>query len=761
MGLGFLFTAQDLASGVMGNVGKNLKGLEESSGKSFGNVDEMVGKMGVGLTTAAIGVGGLAATFAISGKAGEFELALAAVGAVSQASATDLASLKKAAMDAGKATQFSPTQAVVGLNELAQAGYNAQESIKLLNPVLDLAAGSLGDLSPAEAAGLAAQALKAFGIDAQFAGNAVDQMLGASNMFAIRAADLPLGLGAASRGAQTLNQSLTETLVAFGLVKNAVPGTEKAATAASSAMEKMADPKIQAAMKKLGVSVVDGSGNYRQFMDIVAELQPELDKMTEAKKGAWLVDNMGKDAMTALIPIFGQLSTGIRGADGVTRKGKEAATQLRLEMSKMNGVAKDFSTALLDTFEGKKTLFVGSAETLAIAIGEPFMNIWTPIIVKATDVVNGMIGALEGVDPIVKTVAAAAVVGSFALLFLAGSILTVNAALPILKTGLAAAGVQLGIVATATNAVIWPFVLAAAVIGVLVYAIMNNIWGLGDAWDAVVAGFQVAGEWLGNVFDKIVAYVAPLWDSFSAGFGEVIGPTFKMLKATIGELWDTIVQLWDTIKPIFALFAEALSPIADAFGGLGDKMDETTSGPGEGMLTFFRVCGWVISTVFAALLVPIQMVAWAFKTLINGIVLGLNFVMPLIKVLAEILRVVAESATSAFRFVGGLFGFGGDDEVEKATGRGMNPATAVKPRPLTQSVESTPATAAATAEAAAANSTDLFGTPLDFEKLATVLNKRPVKVELQIDNEKIATAFAKGKRSLSARQSGGDQEEED
>jgi TP901 family phage tail tape measure protein len=111
-------------------------------------------------------------------------------------------------INAGIETQFSPTEAVIGLRELAQAGYNAQESIKLLLPVLDLAAGSLGELTPQAAAGLAAQAMKAFGISLDDASSSVDRMLQAVNVFALNASELPLALGTASRGAQTLNQSL-------------------------------------------------------------------------------------------------------------------------------------------------------------------------------------------------------------------------------------------------------------------------------------------------------------------------------------------------------------------------------------------------------------------------------------------------------------------------------------------------------------------------------------------------------------------------
>ena len=74
--------------------------------------------------------------------------------------------------------------------------------MKLLIPVLDLAGGLLAELTPAQAAGLASQALKAFGVSSDDAAIAVDRILQAVNVFALNASELPTALGNASRGAQ-------------------------------------------------------------------------------------------------------------------------------------------------------------------------------------------------------------------------------------------------------------------------------------------------------------------------------------------------------------------------------------------------------------------------------------------------------------------------------------------------------------------------------------------------------------------------------
>lgn len=54
-------------------------------------------------------------------------------------------------------------------------------------------------------------AMKAFGLSVDDASISVDRMLQAVNVFTLDASDLPFALGTASRGAQALHQSLSES----------------------------------------------------------------------------------------------------------------------------------------------------------------------------------------------------------------------------------------------------------------------------------------------------------------------------------------------------------------------------------------------------------------------------------------------------------------------------------------------------------------------------------------------------------------------
>jgi TP901 family phage tail tape measure protein len=281
--LGFVFRAKDETTHVVQKVNAGLDDLKKSASQANSSMTAAFGMSTRAIAGMSVALGAVAAgaAFELASVSGRFEKGLTSAGAIAGATIKEFQMLRKAALDAGLAAQFSPTEATKALQDLAAAGFNVKESIGLLTPVLDLAGGSLGQLGPSEAASLASQSMKAFGISISGAGLAVDQMLKSVNMFALEAKDLPLSLGIASRGAQVMNQSLSETLIAVGLVKNIIPSIERSATGVAVAMERLVDPEWAEKVGKLGVAVTTSDGKFRSFLDILNELQPQLAKMSE------------------------------------------------------------------------------------------------------------------------------------------------------------------------------------------------------------------------------------------------------------------------------------------------------------------------------------------------------------------------------------------------------------------------------------------------------------------------------------------------
>lgn len=631
LGLGFVFTAHDLASAKMQGLERNFMSLDRKVGLGTDRITGAFRELGIGLsimTAGAVMVGG---AFALADKAGQFEQAIAAVAAVSGATKSELAQLHDAAIDAGIATQFSPTEATVGLKELAQAGFNAQESMKLLIPVLDLAGGSLGELSPAQAAGVASQALKAFGISADDAALAVDRMLQAVNVFALNASELPMALGNASRGAQALHQSMSETLIALGLVKNIIPGVERAATGVAVAMERMADPKVQQALRGVGVSVTDSGGHFRNFLDVLGEMSPALSKMTDAKRAAFLIDTFGAHALGAVQAIMTQVTNGIRTNTGVTVKGADAVAYLRQQFENAGGTAANFRDKMLDTFAGQKQLLHGSLETLAIVLGEPFAQVFKPILATVIDALNGFLKFVRAMPAGLKKGLAAFFVGAGAILTVVGAAIAAKAAIALLIIGLKAAGVTIG----GLIAVLLPAILVVAAIGIaiagLYIAFQKNLGGIADFAQRVWARVTLFFEGLKQLIEE-------------GGFSGAVRD--ELNKAENGGLKDFLINvfLWGhrivnflsgiatgfsagvkAAKPSIDAFLGALKKLGVALGFLSDRDDADTAGAKfKDFGTTGESVGKVLGQVF-------DFVVQAMTAVVNvgrGLVEGWNLIKP-------------------------------------------------------------------------------------------------------------------------------------
>jgi TP901 family phage tail tape measure protein len=628
------------------------------------DVDQALGQMAAGAATVGIGVGIMAAPFALATKAaGPFQDALAQLQAISGASAAEMVRLHDAAIDAGVATQFDPTQAAAALGDLAAAGFSVSESLALMRPTLDLAAGSLGQLSPSDAAGLASQAMKAFGIQTDGAAMAVDQMLASVNVFALAAKDLPLALGTAARGAGTLNQSLDETLVALGLVKNIVPGVERASTAVSTSMERMADPKVQKALKGLGVSAVDSAGDFRPFLDVVGDMIPELNKMTAAKRSAFLIDTFGTEALAGFNAITTQLNTGIKTTTGETLTGADAIKYYRDQFKSAGGTAAKFAKTLLDTFPGQLKLLSGSLSTLGVVVGEEFASAFKPMVEKAVNGLNTVIEFVRGMSPEMKSALAKLVIGLTTGL---GGLIAVGGALKVLGPALAfVKAAFLGVGGTA-GLVIGGLVLAVVA---LKAAYDANLGGLARSFDAAMAKVRLAYQITAQLFSQGGVSGAIREEFFRAensgvrAFAVTLYTVFSRVKAFVVEFVTGFKEAIGRADGSFAMLFGAVRRLGEAFGFVAET-------PGEAGQSFDKFAeaglsaGQLVAKGVAKLVDVLTLVVDFWASFKKQLDLG-----PVLPTILGAFRSLGEAVGSITTALGGLTGsLGGSGSALAAVG---------------------------------------------------------------------------------------------
>jgi len=624
-GMGFVFTARDLASSTIGRLERTFASLDERVGLGSAKITSSFRGLGVGMAFMTAGLVGLGGAFALANVAGKFEEAIAQVGAVSNTTGAELAMLHDAALDAGLATQFSPTEAAMGLRDLAQAGYTARESTALLIPVLDLAGGSLGELTPQGAAGVATQMMKVFGISIDQAAFSMDQMVKSANLFSLGAGDLPIALGTAARGAQLLHQSLSETMITVGLVKNAIPGIEKASTAASVAMERMADSKVQTALKGLHVEIKDSGDNFRSFLDIVGDLAPELEKMSQVKRAGFLLETFGREALGGISATMEQLSHGVTDATGKLYKGAAAVAYLRDQMANAGGSMAAFRDKMLATFEGQKKLLRGSMETLGIVLGEAFAEIFRPVVHAVVEGVNAIIRVVRGMPAPLKKALGLLAVGISTFVALTGAVVAAKAGLALLSVGLGAVGVSLGgIVAAIAPAILVIGLVAAAVYGLYV-AFQKNLGGIADfartVWERVSLFFRGLAQLIqqGGFSDAVREELL-----------KVENQGLKQFLITVYAVAYRIQRIWEGFKEGFTTAIEAAAPVfrelVAAFTDLGEQVGRLFSGWGDAAASLpsseFKSFGETVGGVFATIVTWGAIVIGWVARLVAGFVAG-------------------------------------------------------------------------------------------------------------------------------------------
>lgn len=580
--VGIVFKGEDGVSAPAKKAGASVTGLSQKVTQSASRMDNALQAAAGGLALFVAGFKGLKGAFGLAQQAGEFQQELAAVGAITNASARELQKYKVAAINAGLATQFSPKESALGLRSLGQAGLKGKAAMDALVPSLDLAAASLGKLSPQASTGTVNAALKTFGLRAAQSKKAVDSLIFSTNSFNISVEQLPIGIGNVSRGAIALKQNMNDTMIALGLVKNVLPEISSSATLTSSAMLRIADPKIQKKLNKLGVTFQDQKGNFLPVIDIFLNLDKVLrtkfPKATDASGKA--VELLGKRGMSPFMVITKQLRKGVEALPKGFNKGRVAFQVMRLQfqaaqgdmkavekMARMglpkafieasqkvarSGASRMFVKTLLGTFAGQITLLKGSFSTLLVAIGEPLTAIFKPFVSAAYQAFSFLSKLILNIDPTFKRLFAGFFVASSAAMMLVGALAAIKAAVVVIGPFI-------------SIALLAPFLKVIAVVGALMAAITSLV----ALWKMDFKGVRTV----------ITSFFSGFWE----GFKQMVLPSIKMLGIEFKKLWTELGPIFNSFKAILV--------------DLGIISFGTTTQMSSGWKTF----GYIVGTVLGAI----------------------------------------------------------------------------------------------------------------------------------------------------------------
>ncbi|QHA36850.1 phage tail tape measure protein [Rossellomorea marisflavi] len=304
--------------------------------------------------------------------AATFEQSMSKLGAISNASAEDMAKLESAAREMGATTQFSASQAAEGLTFLAMAGFSVEEQIDALPAVLNAAAA--GGIDLARSADIVSNIMTGFGIEATESGHAVDVLV---KTMTTANTDLPQ-LGEAMKMvapvAASLGFSIEETATAVAKMSDAGIQGSMAGTSLRAAFLSLANPvgQTKKAMDELGFSVTDNEGKIKPLSRIVGELSEKMDGMSDAQKTATAAQLVGREAAAGFTTLLGI--------------GEDQLADYTKELENSAGTADKMAKRMQDNLLGAFKEFQSALEEVGIKLGNEFLPMFTSIVREASKI---------------------------------------------------------------------------------------------------------------------------------------------------------------------------------------------------------------------------------------------------------------------------------------------------------------------------------------------------------------------------------------
>jgi TP901 family phage tail tape measure protein len=296
----------------------------------------------------------LVAAFAVAAAAAaKFDKELSNVRAVTGASAKDMGKLRAAALEAGKTTSFTATEAARAEAELARAGVTTADIIGgALKGSLALAASGQVDLT--EAAVVSAQAMNTFGLAGKDVTHIADLLAAGANKSAADVHGLAMSLRMGGLLAHQTGLSLEDTvgtLAAFA--DHALIGSD-AGTSLKVMLQRLVPQSKEAKgmMDKIGFSAYDASGKFVGLSELAGRMKTSFTKLTPEARNAAMATIFGADAVRSATIMYELGSEGInkyvKSVNDQGAAGRMAAVQTDNLIGDLERLRGAFEVALIE-----------------------------------------------------------------------------------------------------------------------------------------------------------------------------------------------------------------------------------------------------------------------------------------------------------------------------------------------------------------------------------------------------------------------------
>lgn len=512
----------------------------------------MLGTAGVAMGAAiAAGIGVAVAKYA------EFDQAISYVAATGEDARESLDALRQAALDAGADTVYSATEAANAIEEMAKAGLSAKDILGGgLTGALDLAAA--GGLDVADAAGIAATALKTFNLEGSDMSHVADLLAAGAGKAMGDVSDLSAALNQTALVANSTGLSIEETTAGLSAFASQGLLGSDAGTSFKTMLQRLTpqSAEAKAKMEELGISAYDASGQFIGLAAFAGNLQDAMKDMTPEARNAAMSVIFGADAVRASTVLYSEGEEGIR--DWITAVDDQ-------------GYAAETAATRLDNLIGDWEKFTGALDTAFITMGEGANG-------PLRAIVQGLTGLVDQFNALPDWAQQAALgVGVFtaAALLAGGTALLAIPKFADLKIALEV----LGISAARTSRLMGLLGKAAGVAGVVgVFALATAAANeLGNAMsDAIGPSAEEVASKTALAKSGVELFYAALQRRDYLGTIDQVPELFDMVGGALDDAADNADEWWNAIAPSNSDTLSTIRSMGEELTGLA-KTDFTAA----------------------------------------------------------------------------------------------------------------------------------------------------------------------------------------
>lgn len=372
---------------------QEINALEQESMQAMNNVGGMLTGLGSTLT---MGLTAPLAGFSLVtiNAASQFEQAMSRVEAVSGATGRQFEDLTAIARDLGRETSFTATQAAEGLQYLAMAGWEVEDMVEGMEPILRMAEAAQVDLG--RATDITSDIMTAFRIPAEEAGR-VSDVLAASAMSANTDVE-QLGdtMAYAAPSAQALGFDLEEVAAAAGKLADAGIKGSRAGTSLDAVFRDLSSITESASdeLEEYNIEIFDSEDNMNDLAEIIEDYEEALHGVS--------------DAEAARIKEIGLTSRALRGLNALIGTGGEELAEYTDELRESDGAVDEMGESIRDNLRYEMTRLRSILNSILIDFGGALVPMVRESVVPAVEwfaeAVSGVSESFAELDPRVQTV---------------------------------------------------------------------------------------------------------------------------------------------------------------------------------------------------------------------------------------------------------------------------------------------------------------------------------------------------------------------